>query len=87
MEIIVEYYQHMQTIQVVLDEELLHAADRTARRIKVNRSALIREALRAHIERLQIREMERLDREGYERHPDTESDLAGWERVAVWPEG
>jgi metal-responsive CopG/Arc/MetJ family transcriptional regulator len=32
----------MQTIQVVLDPELLRAADRTARRIKVNRSALIR---------------------------------------------
>ena len=76
----------MKTIQVVLDEELLHAADRTARRTKLNRSALIREALRDYIKRLQIRELERLDREGYERRPDTESDLTGWERVAVWPE-
>ncbi len=81
-----EYNQHMKTIQVVLGEELLNAADRTARRIKVNRSALIRDALGDHLKRLQIQEMERLDREGYERQPDTESDLTGWERVAVWPQ-
>ena len=74
----------MQTIQVVLEEQLLRAADRAARRIKVNRSALIREALREHLRRLRSRELERRDREGYERHPDTE--FAGWEKAAAWPE-
>ena len=35
----------METIQVVLDKKLLKAADLAAKRQKVNRSALIREAL------------------------------------------
>jgi metal-responsive CopG/Arc/MetJ family transcriptional regulator len=74
----------VQTIQVVLGEQLLRATDRAARRIKVNRSALIREALREHLKRLEVREKERRDREGYERYPDDE--FAGWEKVAAWPE-
>ena len=41
----------MQTIQVVLEEKLLRDADRAARRVRVNRSALIREALREHLKR------------------------------------
>lgn len=41
-----------------------------ARRLKVNRSALIRDALREHLERLHYRELERQEREAYERVPD-----------------
>lgn len=75
----------METIQVVLEEDLLRAADAAARRLKVNRSALLREALRAHLARLARRERERADREGYVRQAE---DGAGavWERVAAWPE-
>ncbi len=76
----------MQTIQVVIDEELLEAADRHARRAKVNRSALLREALRGYLKQQEAREKERRDRAGYERHPDIEAEFSGWERVAVWPE-
>jgi metal-responsive CopG/Arc/MetJ family transcriptional regulator len=36
----------METIQVVLDSKLLRAADRAARRSRLNRSALVRAALR-----------------------------------------
>jgi Arc/MetJ-type ribon-helix-helix transcriptional regulator len=42
----------METIQVVLEEDLLKAADRAVRKLKTNRSALIREALRSHLRRL-----------------------------------
>ena len=80
-----EYDPHMETVQVVLDQELLRAADRAARRVKVNRSALVRDALRAYLKQLHYEEKERLDREGYERHPDSEDDLAPWEQVAAWP--
>jgi hypothetical protein len=38
----------METIQVVLEAALLKAADRAARRLKLNRSAFIREAARSH---------------------------------------
>lgn len=76
----------MQTIQVVLDEALLRAADEAARQVQVNRSAFIREALREHLRRMQIRQLEQRDREGYETHPDTLDELQGWEEVAAWPE-
>jgi metal-responsive CopG/Arc/MetJ family transcriptional regulator len=39
----------METIQIVLDKNLLQAADQAARRTKQNRSALVREALRKHL--------------------------------------
>ncbi len=76
----------MQTIQVVLDENLLSAADHAAQQIKVNRSALVREALRAYLKKLRVQEMELRDREGYERQPDTSEEPDVWERVAAWPE-
>ena len=74
-----------ETIQVVLDTKLLRAADSAAKRARVNRSALIRDALREHLKRLRTLELEARDREGYLRHPDT-GEMAIWERVASWPE-
>ncbi len=76
----------MQTIQVVLDEDLLQAADRAARLEQINRSALMREALRAYLRHLKIKQAEERDREGYKRFPDSADDLAMWEKVAAWPE-
>ena len=59
----------METIQVVLDRKLLQAADRAARKTKQNRSALIREALRSHLSKLELRILEEKDREGYAKRP------------------
>jgi len=74
----------MQTIQVVLDDSLLKLANRAARRAKVNRSALFREALREHLKRLETLEKERRDRVGYERTPASEFDV--WKKVTARPE-
>ena len=76
----------MQTIQVVLSSALLRAADGAAKRARVNRSALVREALREHQKRLKMRELEARDRAGYEEHPQSAAEVADWERVAAWPE-
>jgi len=76
----------METIQVVLNTELLRAADGAARRARVNRSALVREALREYLKRLEMRELEGRDRAGYQKHPAVSADAADWERVASWPE-
>ena len=75
----------MQTIQVVLDEDLLRAADRTAKRTKVNRSALVRQALREYLKKTHYQQLEHRDREGYEKHPD-DGELGAWEGVAAWPQ-
>jgi metal-responsive CopG/Arc/MetJ family transcriptional regulator len=76
----------METIQVVLDSKLRQIADRLAKRKKVNRSAIMREALREYAKRERIREMEERDRRGYEVHPQTDDEWLIWEREAVWPE-
>ncbi len=76
----------MEIIQVVLDSKLLRATDVAARRTKLNRSALIREALRVHLKHLEIREWELRDRKGYEGGARDSKELSGWEAEAIWPE-
>lgn len=76
----------METIQIVLDKELLLATDRAARRTKRNRSALVRDALRAHLRTLDVRDKERQDRQGYLAWPEARNESNDWEAEAAWPE-
>jgi len=76
----------METIQVVLGSTLLRATDGAARRARMNRSALVREALRAYLQRLKSHELEARDRAGYAEHPDVSAEALDWEEVAAWPE-
>ncbi len=76
----------METIQVVIDSELLRATEAAARRTRLNRSALIREALRSHLKTLEIRERELRDRKGYEGRRGDAGAASAWEAEAVWPE-
>jgi metal-responsive CopG/Arc/MetJ family transcriptional regulator len=75
----------METIQLVLDSELLRAANGAAKRARVNRSALIRRALREHLKRVAAREAEARDRQGYQERPEAAGEVETWERVASWP--
>lgn len=59
----------METIQAVIDAKLLQATDSAARRLKLNRSALIQTALREHLRQLQVRQLVEKDWRGYERKP------------------
>jgi metal-responsive CopG/Arc/MetJ family transcriptional regulator len=76
----------METIQIVLDKKLLDATDRAARRTKRNRSALVRDALREHLGRLDVKEKEERDRQGYAREPESHEEGRLWEREAAWPD-
>ena len=76
----------METVQIVIEKPLLREADRAARRLKMNRSALFRAALREHLRRIRARERERVDREGYERLPQEAAEAGIWDRVTSWPE-
>jgi metal-responsive CopG/Arc/MetJ family transcriptional regulator len=77
--------QYMETIQIVLDKKLLRATDQAARRTKRNRSALVREALREHLQRLDIRAREQRDRQGYSTRPQKANESLVWEAEAAWP--
>ncbi len=76
----------METVQIVLDTKLLRAADQAARRAKQNRSAMVREALREHLRRLEVRTLEERDREGYSRQPQAQDESRLWEAESAWPE-
>ena len=76
---------NMETIQVVLDKKLLQATDQAARQTKRNRSALVRDALREHLRRLEARAREERDRQGYSTRPQTTAEGDIWEAEAVWP--
>jgi metal-responsive CopG/Arc/MetJ family transcriptional regulator len=74
----------MEAIQVVLDKKLLQATDRAARQTKRSRSALVRDALREYLLRLEIRAQEERDREGYSRQPSAREEPSVWEAEAAW---
>ncbi len=75
----------METVQIVLDKSLLQATDRAARRLKLNRSALVREALREHLKMLEVRTSEERDRGGYAKRPQACDESTLWEAEAAWP--
>jgi metal-responsive CopG/Arc/MetJ family transcriptional regulator len=76
----------MQIVQIVLDKKLLQAADQAAKRTRRNRSALVRDALREHLRRLELRAREERDRQGYSRQSQSDGDAQGWESEATWPQ-
>lgn len=76
----------MKTIQVVLDLPTLRAADREAKRGRVNRSAFIRAAIKHYVRAARLRELEERDRRGYERVPVEAGEFDVWEKASVWPE-
>ncbi len=75
----------MEIDQVVLDADASED-ECTAKRARVSRSVLIREAPREHLKHLRAGEVEARGRRGYRRCPDAAGDGAAWERVASWPE-
>jgi metal-responsive CopG/Arc/MetJ family transcriptional regulator len=75
----------MLTVQIVLDKKLLRSTDQAARRTRQNRSALVRDALREYLQRLEVRAREERDREGYSRRPQAHNESLDWEAEAAWP--
>ncbi len=74
----------MQTVQVVLDADLLQEADLAARKHNINRSALIRDALRGHLKRMHILDLEQEERLAYQRIPASREDKLALVEIASW---
>ena len=70
----------MKTIQMTIDERLLKLVDKMSRTRKTTRSAFIRDALEAEIQRQRIRDQEARHAEGYARKPIAAGEFA----VLVW---
>ena len=74
----------VKTIQMTLDEDLVHAVDRVTRQMKTSRSAFARSALREAIRRYEVHRLEEKHRKGYERHPVKSDEFLVWEDEQVW---
>ena len=76
----------MKTVQMTLDEDLVKAVDRAAKRLGTTRSGFAREALRSALRKVHITELERKHREGYHRKPVKRGEFRDWEPEQVWVE-
>ena len=74
----------MKTVQMTLDEALVKAVDRAAKRLKKSRSAFVRDALRKALENLRIAELEEKHRRGYENTPVEPLEFSVWENEHAW---
>lgn len=76
----------MKTVQMTLDENLVDAVDRAARKLGKSRSAFARDALREALARERLRNLERKHRQGYARQPVQVGEFDAWETEQVWIE-
>lgn len=76
----------MKTVQVTLDETLVSAVDKAARKLKISRSAFTREALRTALKRIRDEGEEQRHRAGYMRKPVKKGEFDIWEDEQVWGE-
>ncbi len=74
----------MKTIQMTIDERLLKLVDKLSRARNTSRSAFIRDALEAAIQRQRIRDAEARHVEGYAREPVTRGEFDIWLGEQDW---
>jgi metal-responsive CopG/Arc/MetJ family transcriptional regulator len=69
---------------MTLDDRLVKAVDKAARKLGMTRSSFTRDALREALSRLRTKELERQHREGYERYPVQPGEFDVWEAEQAW---
>jgi metal-responsive CopG/Arc/MetJ family transcriptional regulator len=74
----------MRTVQMTLDDELVSAVDKIARRMGTTRSAFTRQALQEALRRIHTANLERRHREGYARKPVRRGEFSVWEKEQAW---
>jgi metal-responsive CopG/Arc/MetJ family transcriptional regulator len=74
----------MKTIQMTIDERLLTLVDKMSRARKTTRSAFIRDALEAKIERERIQEKELRHSDGYVQKPVVAGEFEAWLNEQDW---
>lgn len=60
--------------------------DKVTKQLGTSRSAFTRDALRAALEKMRERELERRHREGYAKKPVKKGEFSLWEREQNWDE-
>ncbi len=71
---------------MTLDEKLVVAVDKAAKKLGTTRSGFTREALKSALAKLRTRELERRHREGYARKPLRKGEFSRWREEQSWPD-
>lgn len=74
----------MRTVQMTLEEDLVSAVDRLAKKLHTTRSGFARIALREALSRYQKAKLERQHQKGYEAKPVEGDEFSLWEGEQVW---
>ena len=69
---------------MTLDDDLVKAVDRVAKRLCTSRSAFTRKALYEALDRYNLQKLEHKHRQGYERHPVAADEFSAWETEQAW---
>ena len=76
----------MTTIQMTLEEELLKEMDRTVKKLRTTRSALIRDSIRQYLKTLHVQQLEAKHRSGYSKQRVTRGEFDVPESDRGWGE-
>jgi metal-responsive CopG/Arc/MetJ family transcriptional regulator len=74
----------MRTVQMTLDEDLIHAVDSVAKELRTTRSAFTRAALQRAIARIKMEKLEERHRQGYLKEPVSKDEFSVWEEEQKW---
>jgi predicted transcriptional regulator len=74
----------MKTVQMTLDDDLVKAVDRVAKRLHTTRSGFARKALRDALGKFSMAQLERRHRRGYEAQPVSGGEFDVWESEQSW---
>lgn len=74
----------MKTVQITIDEGLLARVDEFVESRELSRSAFARKAFERELRREHILELERRDREGYEKYPEQPGEFDIWHTEQAW---
>ncbi len=76
----------MKAVQILMDNGLLEEIGQAAKHAKMDRSKLVRAAIRRYLASVQISSWEKSDIEAYRRKPLTRAEIDPWRKAQVWPE-
>jgi len=82
--VIAMIWNHMKTVQMTMEEDLIREVDRTAKSLGKTRSAFTREALLKAIQQFREKELEKKQIEGYRKNPVKSNEFSDWESEQVW---
>ena len=74
----------MRTVQMTLDDDLVKAVDKVARKLRTTRSGFTRAALQKAIDEFNARRLEERHRQGYEKFPVAADEFSVWEDEQAW---